>query len=231
MTPGRVVVLTGAGISAESGLPTFRDADGLWEGHDPMVVATPEAYAADPDLVHRFYDERRAALARVDPNPAHVALARLEDALGATCWWSPRTSTTSTSGPGRATSSTCTAGSARRGAPPATRGTRGPGRSATGRRARRAAGRTLRPDVVWFGEIPHGMDDIEQALWAADLFVSIGTSGLVYPAAAFVQYAAARGTPTLELNLDASDSSSDFDESRRGPASVLVPAWVEELIG
>ena len=89
----------------------------------------------------------------------------------------------------------------------------------------------LRPDVVWFGEIPYGMDDIEQALRAADLFVSIGTSGLVYPAAAFVQYAAARGTPTLELNLDASDTTGDFDESRRGPASVLVPAWVDELLG
>src|SRR6476620_11098398 len=78
----RVVVLTGAGISAESGLPTFRDADGLWEGHDPMVVATPEAFEADPDLVQRFYDERRPALARVQPNPAHVALASLEQILG-----------------------------------------------------------------------------------------------------------------------------------------------------
>ena len=88
----------------------------------------------------------------------------------------------------------------------------------------------LRPDVVWFGEVPHGMDDIEQALWAADLFVSIGTSGLVYPAAAFVQYAAARGTATLELNLDASDTSGAFAESRRGPATELVPAWVDELL-
>jgi NAD-dependent deacetylase len=90
--------------------------------------------------------------------------------------------------------------------------------------------RELRPDVVWFGEVPQGMEEIDRGLWAADLFVSIGTSGLVYPAAAFVQYAAAQGTRTLELNLDASDTSSDFDESRRGPATQLVPAWVDELV-
>ena len=231
MTPRRVVVLTGAGISAESGLPTFRDADGLWEGHDPMQVATPEAYAADPDLVHRFYDERRAALARVGPNPAHVALARLGDVLGRDLLVVTQNvddlheragSTHVLHMHGRLRSAWCTACDARH-----------PWTGSLGDRpACPACGRThLRPDVVWFGEVPHGMDDIEQALWAADLFVSIGTSGLVYPAAAFVQYAAARGTPTLELNLDASDSSSDFDESRRGPASALVPAWVDELIG
>ncbi len=89
----------------------------------------------------------------------------------------------------------------------------------------------LRPDVVWFGEVPYDMDVIEDALWDCELFVAIGTSGVVYPAAAFVQYAFARGAATLELNLDASDTSSDFDVSRRGPATALVPAWVEELLG
>ena len=89
----------------------------------------------------------------------------------------------------------------------------------------------LRPDVVWFGEVPHGMDAIEEALWECDLFVSIGTSGLVYPAAAFVHYAAGNGKETLELNLDASEASGDVDQSRRGPATELVPAWVDEVLG
>lgn len=88
----------------------------------------------------------------------------------------------------------------------------------------------LRPDVVWFGEVPHGMDDIERALWECDLFVSIGTSGLVYPAAAFVHYALGNGKRTLELNLDASGASGDVGESRRGPATELVPAWVDEVL-
>ena len=227
----RVVVLTGAGISAESGLPTFRDADGLWEGHDPMQVATPDAYAADPDLVHRFYDERRAALARAEPNQAHRALARLEENLGDDLLVVTQNvddlheragSRRVLHMHGLLRSAWCVGCDARHpwadplgGRPPCP-----------------ACGRPdLRPDVVWFGEVPRGMEEIEDALWAADLFVSIGTSGLVYPAAAFVQYAAARGTRTLELNLDASDSSSDFDESRRGPATQLVPAWVEELSG
>ena len=89
---------------------------------------------------------------------------------------------------------------------------------------------TLRPDVVWFGEVPHDMDSIEEALWACDLFVSIGTSGLVYPAAAFVHYAAGNGKETLELNLDASAASGDVGRSRRGPATELVPAWVDEVL-
>ena len=227
----RVLVLTGAGVSAESGLPTFRDADGLWEGHDPMQVATPEAYAADPDLVHRFYDERRAALARVEPNAAHRALARLEEHLGEDLLVVTQNiddlheragSHRVLHMHGRLRSAWCTTCDERshwtdplRDRPPCPA----------------CGSRTLRPDVVWFGEVPHGMGEIDTALWAADLVVSIGTSGLVYPAAAFVQYAAARGTPTLELNLDASDCSGDVDESRRGPATELVPAWVEELLG
>ena len=226
----RIVVLTGAGISAESGLPTFRDADGLWEGHDPMQVATPEAYAADPDLVHRFYDERRAALARVEPNAAHRALARLEKRLGGDLFVITQNvddlheragSTNVLHMHGRLRSAWCTGCDGRhqweqplRHRPPC------PG---CGRQE-------LRPDVVWFGEVPHGMEQVEEALWACDLFVSIGTSGQVYPAAAFVQYAVARGRDTLELNLDASGASSDFRESRRGPATRLVPQWVDEVL-
>jgi NAD-dependent deacetylase len=226
----RIVVLTGAGISAESGLPTFRDADGLWEGHDPMTVATPEAYDDDPDLVHRFYDERRAALARVRPNAAHVALARLEEALGEDLYLVTQNvddlherggSRRVHHMHGRLRSARCTTCDHR-----AT--WEGPLRD---RPACPACGRpTLRPDVVWFGEVPHDMDAIERELWECDLFVSIGTSGLVYPAAAFVHYAVGNGKRTLELNLDASGSSGDVHESRRGPATELVPRWVDEVL-
>lgn len=227
----RIVVLTGAGISAESGLPTFRDADGLWEGHDPMTVATPEAYDDDPDLVHRFYDERRAALARVRPNAAHVALARLEEALGDDlCLVTQNVDDLHERGGsrrvhhmhGRLRAAWCTTCDHRT-------TWDGPLRD---RPACPACERpTLRPDVVWFGEVPHHMDTIERELWECDLFVSIGTSGLVYPAAAFVHYAVGNGKRTLELNLDASGSSGDVHESRRGPATELVPAWVDEVLG
>ena len=226
----RVVVLTGAGISAESGLPTFRDADGLWEGHDPMVVATPESFAADPDLVLRFYDERRAALGRVEPNAAHLALARLEEALGDDLLVVTQNvddlheragSVRVVHMHGRLRAAWCTACDARHDwtgtlldLPPC------PGCGAE----------RLRPDVVWFGEVPYDMDRIEAALWGCDLFVSIGTSGVVYPAAGVRAVRAGPRHPTLELNLDASDGSSDFHDSRRGPATELVPAWVEELL-
>jgi NAD-dependent deacetylase len=227
----RVVVLTGAGISAESGLSTFRDSGGLWEGHDPMTVATPEAYAADPDLVHRFYDERRAALARVRPNPAHEALARLEAAYGDELLLVTQNvddlheragSERVLHMHGRLRSAWCTLCDARHdwdaplGHRPACPG---------------CGGSALRPDVVWFGEIPYDMDEIHEALFDCDVFCSIGTSGQVYPAAGFVQYALARRAETIELNLAASDASTDFHVSRRGPASELVPAWVEELLG
>ena len=222
-----IVVLTGAGISAESGIPTFRDSDGLWEGHDPMMVATPEAFADDPDLVHRFYDERRAALARAVPNKAHEALARLGDALGDDLLVVTQNvddlheragSRRVHHMHGELRSALCTACGARHAwQDPLSDGPPCP----------TCRTQALRPDVVWFGEIPYGMDLIEHALWECDLFVSIGTSGVVYPAAAFVHWAR---KDTLELNLDRSDATSDFATSRRGPATELVPAWVDEVL-
>ena len=225
----KVVILTGAGISAESGLPTFRDADGLWEGHDPMVVATPEAFEDDPDLVQRFYDERRAALARVQPNPAHVALARLEQHLGEDLYLVTQNiddlherggSERVHHLHGRLRAAWCT-----------TCDERHEWTGALGDQppCPTCGAETLRPDVVWFGEVPYGMDAVQRALFDCDLFVAIGTSGLVYPAAAFVHYATGAGADTLELNL-APDRVSDFKDVRRGPATESVPAWVEEVL-
>lgn len=224
----RIVVLTGAGISAESGLATFRDEGGLWEGHDPMTVATPEAFQDDPDLVHRFYDQRRAALERVRPNAAHEALARLGQALGDDLYLvtqnvddlheragSPHVHHMH----GRLRGALCQAC-----------GTSHDWHEPLGHRppCPRCLRTTLRPDVVWFGEVPYGMYDIHEALWECDLFVSIGTSGLVYPAAAFVHLAAGR---TLELNLEASVGADGFDDVRHGPATEVVPRWVDEVLG
>jgi len=225
----KVVVLTGAGISAESGLPTFRDADGWWEGHDPMTVATPEAFAGDPAMVQRFYDERRVALGRVEPNAAHIALARLEQRLGEDLYLvtqniddlherggSPQVHHMH----GRLRAAWCTSCDRRR---------EWAG-SLEDRPACPACGMpTLRPDVVWFGEVPYDMDSLHQALFDCELFVAIGTSGLVYPAAAFVHYAIGAGADTLELNL-APDRFSDFAKVRRGPATETVPAWVDEML-
>jgi NAD-dependent deacetylase len=227
----RVVVLTGAGISAESGVPTFRDANGLWQGHRVEDVATPEAFDRQPALVHRFYDARRAALPTVEPNPAHRALADLERRLGDALLVVTQNiddlheragSTRVLHMHGELLSALC-------------RGCR--------RRTRWAVDlidfppcphcgvSELRPDVVWFGEVPYEMERIHDAIEGADLFVSVGTSGAVYPAAGFVQYAAACGARTLELNLEPSAGSRMFDEARHGPAGVLVPEWVVELTG
>ena len=226
-----IVILTGAGISAESGLATFRAADGLWEGHRVEDVATPEAFHRNPALVQRFYDLRRAQLREVEPNAAHRALARLDaqwpgellivtqnvddlhERAGAKRLLHMH---------GELKSAWCLACEGRvpweeelSGRPPC------PGCGAAG---------TLRPDIVWFGEMPYGMERIEDALRDADLFVSIGTSGAVYPAAGFVQTARHYGARTLELNLDPSAGSIFFAESRMGPASELVPAFVDELL-
>jgi NAD-dependent protein deacetylase/lipoamidase len=226
----KIVVLTGAGISAESGVPTFRDADGLWEGHRVEDVATPEGYDARPVMVHRFYDARRQALAAVAPNPAHRALARLEQHLGDDLLVVTQNIDDLHE----------RAGSAR------VLHMHGELLSALCRGCRRRTPWSgdlgdfppcphcgvseLRPDVVWFGEVPYRMDRIEEALLAADLFVSVGTSGAVYPAAGFVQWAGANGARTLELNLQPSAGTHLFDEARHGPAGELVPAWVASLL-
>src|SRR3954471_25006293 len=226
-----IVILTGAGVSAESGLATFRGPDGLWEGHRVEDVATPEAFHRDPALVHAFYDARRAKLATVQPNAAHRALARLE------AEW-----------PGELLLVTQNvddlherAGSRRlvhmhgalRSALCAACGIRTPweGSLPPETECPNCDMLALRPDIVFFGEMPYQMERIERALADADLFVSIGTSGAVYPAAGFVQTARYHGAATLELNLDPSEGSIWFRESRLGPASVLVPAWVESLLG
>lgn len=227
----KVVVLTGAGISAESGVPTFRDADGLWEGHRVEDVATPEAYDAQPMMVHQFYDARRASLGGVEPNAAHAALARLEEHLGDDLLVVTQNidnlheragSTRILHMHGELMSAVCRSCHARSAwtenlgdFPPCPR----------------CGACELRPDVVWFGEIPYEMDRIHRTLGAADLFVSIGTSGAVYPAAGFVMHAAACGVRTLELNLQSSEVTPFFDESRQGLAGALVPAWVDELLG
>lgn len=225
-----IVILTGAGISAESGLATFRGPDGLWEGHHVEDVCTPEALARDAALVHRFYDERRAKLDKVDPNAAHQALAALDaewpgellivtqnvddlhERAGASRLIHMH---------GELRSALCAAcGRAKPWAEPLP-----PGTECTG-----CGARSLRPDIVFFGEMPYEMEAIDQALRRADLFVSIGTSGAVYPAAGFVQTARHAGARTLELNLDPSAGSFYFEESRIGPASRLVPDLVRELL-
>ncbi|KMS57962.1 MULTISPECIES: NAD-dependent deacylase [Sphingobium] len=225
-----IVILTGAGISAESGLATFRGPDGLWEGHRVEDVCTPEALARDEALVHRFYDERRAKLAEVQPNAAHQALAALDaqwpgdllivtqnvddlhERAGATRLIHMH---------GELKSALCAAcGKAVPWAAALPPGTPCDG-------CRKPA---LRPDIVFFGEMPYEMDRIDAAVRDADLFVSIGTSGAVYPAAGFVQTARHVGARTLELNLDPSAGSIYFHETRLGPASALVPDLVRELL-
>ena len=234
----RVVVLTGAGISAESGVPTFRDAGGLWEGYRVEEVATPEAYAARPDIVHAFYDARRAALHDVAPNPAHAALAELEAALGDDLLVVTQNvddlheragSTRVLHMHGELRRARCTRCSERN----PWLGPLAPQAHPAGAPACPAcqAAGTLRPDVVWFGEMPYRMNEIYAALREADLFVSIGTSGAVYPAAGFVQTARDLGAQTLELNLERSQGSHWFHETRLGPASEVVPQWVEEMLG
>lgn len=225
-----IVILTGAGISAESGIDTFRDGGGLWERHRVEDVATPEAFARDPDLVLRFYDMRRTAIQEKEPNAAHTALARLEaEWPGELLLVTQNVDDLHERGGSRRVlhmhgehlNAWCTSCDIRSRwtAPLIDR----PACPACGVKA-------LRPDVVWFGEMPYRMGEIYAALREADLFVSIGTSGAVYPAAGFVQNARELGAQTLELNLERSQGSHWFHESRLGPATEVVPAWVEELL-
>ena len=234
MKSKKIVILTGAGISAESGIDTFRAAGGLWENHRVEDVATPEGFAKDPELVHRFYNLRRAALKTVKPNPAHIALAKLEETLkergGQLTLVTQNVDDLHERGGvqelihmhGRLTSMLCGICEYRwehlEDASPDMMCPKCYVKAA------------CRPDIVWFGEMPYAMHVIEERIAECGLFVSIGTSGAVYPAAGFVQMAKALGKETLELNLERSQGSHFFDESRLGPAGELVPQWVDEIL-
>ncbi len=231
-----IFILTGAGVSAESGLGTFRDkrGEGIWARFDPMELATPQAFALDPKKVLAFYDARRRNLLEAKPNAAHVALARLERELAGrggklTLVTQNIDDLHERAGSQRvlhmhgellkARCQNCEAASVWPG--DLTVEDACPDCALPG---------ALRPDVVWFGEAPLHLNDIDWALRNAELFVAIGTSGAVYPAAGFVAEARAYGVPTCEINLEAADNAHCFDEARYGPASDVVPAWVEEML-
>ncbi len=229
----RVVVLTGAGISAESGIRTFRGADGLWEGHRIEDVASPEGFIRDPDTVYRFYNERRRQLVSPDirPNAAHLALAELEAELGDDFLLVTQNidDLHKRAGNqrvlpmhGELRKTRCTScGVASDFDNDFDRQTVCPSCAAAGH---------LRPHVVWFGEMPLYMDEIYAALMQCDVFAAIGTSGHVYPAAGFVEVAQRAGAETVEINLEKSAVHSSFEQTLYGPATQQVPLWVDLLL-
>lgn len=239
-----IIIFSGAGLSAESGIQTFRSADGLWNGHAVEEVATPEGFRRNPALVHEFYNARRRELLNVEPNPAHIAIAKLQNALPeyskdhnrrvtvitqniddllerAGCAevlhihgellrcrclycneeikWTTDTSTT-------LACPLCKRGGNQTGM--------GEGYGA------------LRPAVVWFNEIPQHLERVEEELSDCDIFVSIGTSGVVYPAAGFSRVAKHHGAKTICFNLDTPDNKGDFDEFITGEAGKTFPEWL-----
>jgi len=227
----RIVILTGAGLSAESGLDTFRDQNGIWAKHNIEDVATPEAFARDPQTVLDFYNARRRSARHVRPNAAHVALARLEadfpgSVITVTQNIDPLHEWAGTKNlihmHGEILKALC-----------AHCGARKPWEEdltvdLVCDTCHRAGG--MRPDVVWFGEMPYRMEEIYDALGACDLFISVGTSGNVYPAAGLVAEARAAGAYTVELNLEPSEGISMFAEAIHGKATVVVPAYVAKLL-
>ena len=228
-----IVILTGAGISAESGIKTFRASDGLWEDHKVDDVATPEAFERDPRLVHRFYNARRQQLLspEIAPNLGHYALAELEEKFPGKCLLVTQNidnlheragSENRLHMHGELLNMRCQES----GVVYAVNDDSQPedlcqccGSS-----------ENLRPDIVWFGELPMHMQQIYNALEQCDLFVSIGTSGHVYPAAGFVEVANAAGALTVELNLEPSRVESAFDHRIYGPASEVVPEFVNDIL-
>jgi NAD-dependent deacetylase len=229
-----IFIITGAGVSAESGLGTFRDKDGVWARFDPMKLATPEAFAHDPNQVHAFYNMRRKSLVRAEPNLAHHALARLEGGLlehGDNLFLCTQNiddlheragSRHVVHMHGELLKARCTGCAQVR-----------PWRDdLTVKVACPSCERVggLRPHVVWFGEMPLEMDEIYDALLGADLFVAIGTSGSVYPAAGFVSEARGHGIRTCEINLEPSENARQFDDARYGHATEVVPGWVDNLL-
>lgn len=227
----RIVILTGAGLSAESGLGTFRDEGGIWTKHDLADIATPEGFARNPALVQDFYNARRSQAAEALPNAAHLALARLESEHASAvltvtqnvdCLHEAAGTSELIHMHGELFKTWCPACDWR----DAWRN------DITPQTPCPACGKTgsLRPDVVWFGEMPYRMDEIYSALGACDLFISIGTSGSVYPAAGFVVEAASARARTVELNLEPSEGASLFDDARHGPATEVVPAFIDHLL-
>lgn len=231
MAADRIVILTGAGLSAESGVPTFRDKTGIWAQYDYRDVATPEGFARDAARVHAFYNMRRRSHGDVRPNAAHAALAHLERAY-------PGEVTVVTQNVdalheqagsqnlihmhGEIFKALCAAcGQRRPWHDDLASETVCPACSVQG---------AMRPDVVWFGETPYHMARIRDLLGQADLFLSIGTSGHVYPAAGFVAEARAAGAHTVELNLEPSEGRSLFADAVYGPATAVVPAYVARLL-
>jgi NAD-dependent deacetylase len=229
----KVVVLTGAGISAESGIKTFRDSNGLWENHPVEAVATPEGFAVNPALVHRFYNQRRQQLLSGDvlPNKAHKALAKLEKVLAERFTLITQNvddlheragNTNVIHMHGELLKAKCTLSEQRFTAHKDLN-------SDSHCQCCNYTG-TLRPDIVWFGEIPYHMKTIEKTLMQADIFISIGTSGNVYPAAGFVQAANAAGAYSIEINLEPSETQTAFHEHHYGPATQTVEVFIDQLL-
>ena len=226
----RIVVLTGAGVSAESGLGTFRDTGGIWSKYDLNEVATPQGFARNPGLVHDFYNARRANCLAAVPNAAHLALARFQrarpgemlivtqnvDDLHQRAGSDPVIAMH-----GELRRALCAACGHRWDAPAAM----DPDDPCPA-----CGAQATRPDIVWFGEIPYHMDRIEAALARAQVFCAIGTSGQVWPAAGFVRTARERRARCVEINLGRSEMSDWFHDTRLGSATEQVPRWVEDLL-
>ena len=227
----KIVVLTGAGLSAESGLSTFRDTDGIWTKYDYRDVATPEGFQRNPDLVQDFYNQRRRRLSDIKPNAAHKALATLEkdhpgDVLIVTQNIDPLHEAAGSKNiihmHGELQQALCT------GCQATAVWTDDITQDSVCPECNRPGG--MRPNVVWFGETPYKLDEIATALTECDLFISIGTSGNVYPAAGFVAAAREMGAHTIELNLEPSEGASLFHENIHGLATQIVPDYVDRFL-
>jgi NAD-dependent deacetylase len=224
-------ILTGAGISAESGVKTFRDSGGLWEGHSIEDVATPEGFDRNPSLVIDFYNQRRAQLKEVEPNPAHTALASLEKALGARFTLITQ-NVDDLHEAGGSSSPIHMHGELKK--------LRCLGEGShvipfSGKQDQEATrcpncSSPMRPHIVWFGEIPFQMDLIESRVIACSHFVFIGTSSVVYPAAGYKRLAKTNGAKVLNINVGIDTTDSDTDFFLQGPAGKTLPPWVEELM-
>ncbi len=224
-----LVILTGAGVSAESGLATFRDSGGLWENTRIEDVATPEAFERDPALVHAFYNARRAGAAKATPNAGHHALADLQTQLGSRLLLVTQNVDGLHEAAGH--KDVLHMHGALSGARCASCGATWPAPlvMAPGDACPTCGAQTTRPDIVWFGEMPYQMDRILSALEATEHFAAIGTSGMVYPAAGFAEVAAGAGAACWELTLEPSGNPW-FENVEAGPATQTVPRWCAQIM-